>query len=163
MVFQKIIAFFSLGALIKKKGILHPGLISCSLRKFNMDLGKHIPRIPNILSLISNSKLTVLCLLTVLPLKIWKINPILKLRTAYYKSPPKDTGDIWDKILLVGRAAKLKWTKPDSNSAFNSTTTYKSPQIKDNSSILKIKVLLAAWLLFKFWFYILLNYAPWKK
>lgn len=98
-----------------------------------------------------------------LPLKIWKINPVLKLRTAYYKSFSKDTGDIWDKILQVGREAKLKRTKPDSNSTFNSTTTYKSPLIKDNSSILKIKVLLAAWLLFKFWFYILLNCTPWKK
>lgn len=63
----------------------------------------------------------------------------------------------------MGRAEKLKRTKPDSNSTFNSTTTYKSPLIKDNSSILKIKVLLAAWLVFKFWFYILLNYTPWKK
>lgn len=135
----------------------------CSLRYFTVDLGKHIPRIPNILSQTSISKLTVLCLLTVLSLQIWKINPVLKLRTACYKSLSKDTGDIWDKILLVGRAGKLKWTKPDSNSTFNSTTTYKSPLIKGNSSILKIKVLLAAWLLFKFWFYILLNHTPWKK
>lgn len=40
----------------------------------------------------------------------------------------------------------------DSNSTFNSTTTYKPPLIKDNTSILKIKVFLAAWLVFKFEF-----------
>lgn len=64
----------------------------CSLRRFTVGLGTHISRASNTLSLIKVSKLTDL--LRVLPLKIWKINPILKLKTAYYKSLSKTIGDI---------------------------------------------------------------------
>lgn len=67
-------------------------IFSCSLRQFTVGLGTHIPRASNTLSLIRVSKLTDL--LIVLPLKIWKINPILKLKTAYYKSLSKNIGDI---------------------------------------------------------------------
>jgi len=52
----------------------------------------HMARASNTLSLIRVSKLTDL--LSALPLKIWKINPVLRLKAAYYKSFSKNTGDI---------------------------------------------------------------------
>lgn len=90
--FQKKTTCFSLGT--QNQRILHPDLLfSSALWGSSLWAWEHTFPGFQILSLIRVSKLTDL--LTVLALKLWKINPYLKLKTAYYKSLSRNIGDIW--------------------------------------------------------------------